>query len=126
MQVLDARDPLRYRSEDMDDFARELHPAKASLMLLNKADLLPLRLRAAWADYFEARGVDFIFWSAKAASERPLNPGAPSRSAGFSGIPWPLHAVDPAVGAVVLVTGLGLPLSKYDMLPASQLLMTDE
>ncbi|EIE26494.1 P-loop containing nucleoside triphosphate hydrolase protein, partial [Coccomyxa subellipsoidea C-169] len=100
--VLDARDPLRYRSEDMDDFARELHPAKASLMLLNKADLLPLRLRSAWADYFEARGVDFIFWSAKAASERPLNPGAPSRSAGFSGIPWPLHAVDLAVGAVLI------------------------
>ena len=76
VQVLDARDPLRYRSEDMDEFARELHPGKASLMLLNKADLLTLPLRKAWADYFDARGVDYIFWSAKAASERPLNPGA--------------------------------------------------
>ena len=70
MQVLDARDPLRYRSEDLEAFARETHPAKASLMLLNKADLLPQKLRAAWAAYFRERGVDFIFWSAKAASEQ--------------------------------------------------------
>lgn len=62
----------------MEAYARELHPAKASVMLLNKADLLSPQLRAAWADYFEARGVDFVFWSAKAASERPLNPGAHS------------------------------------------------
>lgn len=69
MQVLDARDPLRYRSEDLEAFAREAHPEKASLMLLNKADLLPRALRAAWAVYFQRQGVDFIFWSAKAASE---------------------------------------------------------
>ena len=70
MQVLDARDPLRYRSEDLEAFAREANPAKASLMLLNKADLLPQKLRAAWAAYFQEQGVDFIFWSAKAASEQ--------------------------------------------------------
>ena len=38
-------------------------------MLLNKADLLPQKLRAAWASYFQEQGADFIFWSAKAASE---------------------------------------------------------
>lgn len=59
----------------MEEYARELHPAKASLMLLNKADLLPRQLREAWADYFEARGIDFIFWSAKAATERALDQG---------------------------------------------------
>ncbi|KAK9916643.1 hypothetical protein WJX75_005277 [Coccomyxa subellipsoidea] len=85
VQVLDARDPLRYRSEDMDEFARELHPGKASLMLLNKADLLTLPLRKAWADYFDARGVDYIFWSAKAASERPLNPDAEEQPAEDAG-----------------------------------------
>ena len=66
---MDARDPLRYRSADMEAYARELNPAKASLLLLNKADLLPRRLRAAWADHFEREGVDFLFWSAKAAAE---------------------------------------------------------
>lgn len=74
--MLDARDPLRYRSEDLEAYAREIHPAKASVMLLNKADLLPRGLREAWADYFEAQGVDFVFWSAKAASEK-LAAGAP-------------------------------------------------
>ena len=81
-QVLDARDPLRYRSEDLEGYARELHPAKASLLLLNKADLLPRRLRAAWADYFGARGLDHTFWSAKAASDAlqaGAQPGALAR-----------------------------------------------
>lgn len=73
--MLDARDPLRYRSEDLERFSREAHPEKASLMLLNKADLLPQSLRAAWANYFQERGIDFIFWSAKAASEHTGPPG---------------------------------------------------
>ncbi len=76
VQVLDARDPLRYRSEDLEAFAREAHAEKASLMLLNKADLLPRPLRAAWAAYFQRQGVDFIFWSAKSASDvtgKPVN-----------------------------------------------------
>ena len=77
-QVLDARDPLRYRSEDLEAFAREAHAGKASLMLLNKADLLPQRLRAAWAAHFQRAGVDFLFWSAKAAAEQP---GAPAPAA---------------------------------------------
>ena len=78
MQVLDARDPLRYASEDLEALAREAHPAKASLLLLNKADLLPQRLRAAWAAHFQRAGVDFLFWSAKAAAEQP---GAPALAA---------------------------------------------
>ena len=44
--MLDARDPLRYRSEDLEAYARELNPSKGSLMLLNKADLLPAPLRS--------------------------------------------------------------------------------
>lgn len=46
---MDARDPLTYRSEDLERYARDLHATKASLLLLNKADLLPEALRAAWA-----------------------------------------------------------------------------
>ncbi|CAK0755588.1 hypothetical protein CVIRNUC_002386 [Coccomyxa viridis] len=71
VQVLDARDPLRYASQDLEALAREAHPAKASLLLLNKADLLPQRLRAAWAAHFQRASVDFLFWSAKAAAEQP-------------------------------------------------------
>eukprot|EP00891_Asterochloris_glomerata_P002392 jgi/Astpho2/2392/e_gw1.00044.39.1_t len=74
VQVLDARDPLRYRSEDLEAYARELHPSKASLMLLNKADLLPAPLRSAWADHFDAAGIDYVFWSAKTAIDGLAGP----------------------------------------------------
>jgi large subunit GTPase 1 len=33
-----------------------VHASKASLLLLNKADLLPPHVRAAWADFFDAVG----------------------------------------------------------------------
>ncbi len=75
--MLDARDPLRYRSADLEAYAAELHPAKRSLLLLNKADLLPRRLRAAWAAYFGAQGLDHVFWSAKAAADALQGDGAP-------------------------------------------------
>ena len=68
-----------YRSEDLEAYARELHPSKASLLLLNKADLLPPELRVAWADFFDAAGVRHAFWSAKAAADGvPANDGQPS------------------------------------------------
>ncbi|GIL57282.1 hypothetical protein Vafri_12537 [Volvox africanus] len=66
VQVVDARDPLLYRSEDLERYARELHDSKGSLLLLNKADLLPPHVRAAWADYFDKAGVEYAFWSAHA------------------------------------------------------------
>ncbi|KXZ45888.1 hypothetical protein GPECTOR_49g472 [Gonium pectorale] len=64
VQVVDARDPLLYRSEDLEAYARELHASKGSLLLLNKADLLPPHVRTAWADYFDKAGVEYAFWSA--------------------------------------------------------------
>jgi large subunit GTPase 1 len=69
IQVVDARDPLTYRSEDLELYCREVHDAKRSMLLLNKADLLPEKLRSAWADYFDEQGVNYAFWSAKQAAE---------------------------------------------------------
>lgn len=66
---MDARDPLMYHSKDMEKIARDLHPAKASVLLLNKADLLGPKQRAAWADYFDKEDISYVFWSAKAAAE---------------------------------------------------------
>ena len=69
-QVLDSRDPLRYRCGDLEKYVEELgEGAKRPLLLLNKADLLPAPVRRAWAAYFDAQGVDYIFWSALAATE---------------------------------------------------------
>lgn len=53
--MIDARDPLTYRSTDLEDYARDINASKASLLLLNKSDLLPLGARTAWADYLDAQ-----------------------------------------------------------------------
>ena len=69
VQVVDARNPLLYFSPDLDNYVAELSPHKRPIMLLNKSDLLPKEARRAWAEYFESQGIDFVFWSAKAATE---------------------------------------------------------
>ncbi|CAI7887248.1 unnamed protein product [Closterium sp. NIES-53] len=40
-----------------------------TLLLLNKADLLPAAVRRLWAEWLKGQGVEFAFWSAKAAAE---------------------------------------------------------
>lgn len=69
VQVVDARDPLFYRCEDLEAYVKELNPGKTTMLLLNKADLLSEELRRAWAEYFDAQNIPFLFWSAKAAYE---------------------------------------------------------
>lgn len=68
VQVVDARDPLTYWSNDLAAYSRDLHPTKTSCVLLNKADLLPAAVRSTWADYFDQQGVKYAFWSAAAAA----------------------------------------------------------
>ncbi|KAF5177520.1 large subunit GTPase 1-like protein [Thalictrum thalictroides] len=67
VMVVDARDPLFYRCPDLEAYAREIDEHKKTLLLVNKADLLPLELREKWANYFNENGILFLFWSAKAA-----------------------------------------------------------
>ncbi|WIA13595.1 hypothetical protein OEZ85_007161 [Tetradesmus obliquus] len=69
VQVVDARDPLTYFSRDLVAYANQLHATKSSFILLNKADLLPEAVRAAWADYFDSKGLQYGFFSAFVASE---------------------------------------------------------
>lgn len=67
VMVVDARDPLFYRCPDLEAYVREVDQHKRTLLLVNKADLLPLSVREKWATYFRLHGILFIFWSAKAA-----------------------------------------------------------
>jgi len=84
VQVIDARDPLTYRSNDLEQYARDIAQHKGSLLLLNKADLLSGELRTAWADFFDERGVSYVFWSAKAAADAlKQDTGAPSKCVPF-------------------------------------------
>ncbi|KAH6831980.1 P-loop containing nucleoside triphosphate hydrolases superfamily protein [Perilla frutescens var. hirtella] len=68
VMVVDARDPLFYRCPDLEAYAQEIDEHKRTLLLVNKADLLPLSVREKWANYFHQHGILFVFWSAKAAS----------------------------------------------------------
>ncbi|KAA8544362.1 hypothetical protein F0562_022370 [Nyssa sinensis] len=68
VMVVDARDPLFYRCPDLEAYAREIDEHKRTLLLINKADLLPFSVRDKWAKYFRHHGILFLFWSAKAAS----------------------------------------------------------
>ncbi|XP_057782052.1 GTPase LSG1-1-like [Salvia miltiorrhiza] len=68
VMVVDARDPLFYRCPDLEAYAREIDEHKSTLLLVNKADLLPFSVRQKWANYFHQHGILFLFWSAKAAT----------------------------------------------------------
>ncbi|KAF2290124.1 hypothetical protein GH714_002806 [Hevea brasiliensis] len=68
VMVVDARDPLFYRCPDLEVYAREVDKHKRTLLLVNKADLLPYSVRQKWAEYFCHCDILFMFWSAKAAS----------------------------------------------------------
>ncbi|KAJ7981247.1 GTPase LSG1-2 [Quillaja saponaria] len=68
VMVVDARDPLFYRCPDLEAYAREIDEHKRTLLLVNKADLLPASIREKWAEYFRLHDILFVFWSAKAAS----------------------------------------------------------
>ena len=69
VQVVDARDPMFYRCPDLEAYVHEISEKKKTMLLLNKADLLSPELRLAWADYFDERGISYLWWSAKAATE---------------------------------------------------------
>ncbi|TXG73516.1 hypothetical protein EZV62_002095 [Acer yangbiense] len=68
VMVVDARDPLFYRCPDLEAYAQEVDEHKRTLLLVNKADLLPFSVRKRWAKYFRDHEILFVFWSAKAAS----------------------------------------------------------
>lgn len=62
--IVDARDPLFYRSVDLENYVKEVNPNKKVVILLNKVDYLTRELREAWMRYFEERNVDIICFSA--------------------------------------------------------------
>lgn len=50
---------------------KEVDDSKENVILINKADLLTVEQRSAWATYFEKEDVKIIFWSALAAAIQP-------------------------------------------------------
>jgi large subunit GTPase 1 len=66
VQIVDARNPMTFRSEDLEKYVSEVHGGSVDcLLLVNKADLLTDSQRAQWADYFDKNNIKYKFFSAK-------------------------------------------------------------
>ncbi|XP_045450740.1 large subunit GTPase 1 homolog [Melitaea cinxia] len=70
--LLDARNPLLLRCEDLEKYAAE-QKCKC-ILLLNKADLTTEYVRKCWAEYFTKENIPIIFFSAaKSTKERKIS-----------------------------------------------------
>lgn len=70
VQIVDARNPLLFRCEDLERYVKEINPDKLNVILLNKADFLTDKQRETWAKYFTDINVQVAFFSAMLAVEK--------------------------------------------------------
>ena len=69
VQIVDARNPLLFRSEDLESYVKAVDPKKQNLLLINKADMMTTRQRMAWAHHLTKAGIAYKFFSAHLAKE---------------------------------------------------------
>ncbi|KAI1376622.1 P-loop containing nucleoside triphosphate hydrolase protein [Hypoxylon crocopeplum] len=69
VQIVDARNPLMFRSEDLESYVKDVNPAKKNLLLVNKADMMTTNQRKAWAKYFKEKRIAYRFFSASLAKQ---------------------------------------------------------
>lgn len=69
VQIVDARNPLMFRSEDLDKYVKEVDRRKENLLLINKADMMTYKQRKAWANYLKGAKIAYRFFSAQLAKE---------------------------------------------------------
>lgn len=69
VQIVDARNPLLFRSDDLENYVKDVDPRKENLLLINKADMLTDKQRRAWAKHLKEAGIAFKFFSAQLAKE---------------------------------------------------------
>jgi large subunit GTPase 1 len=69
VQIVDARNPMLFRSADLEKYVTEVDENKANLLLINKADFLTVKQRKKWADYFDSQGIRYTFFSAALAAQ---------------------------------------------------------
>lgn len=72
IQIVDARNPLLFRCEDLEKYVKEVSENKINMILINKADFLTEEQRQQWAEYFEKNQVRVAFFSALQATENAL------------------------------------------------------
>ncbi|TPX53009.1 hypothetical protein SeMB42_g01058 [Synchytrium endobioticum] len=59
VQIVDARNPLFFRSTDLEKYVNEGDARKINLLLVNKADMLTEFQRLKWAEYFDANNIRY-------------------------------------------------------------------
>ncbi|PHH64987.1 hypothetical protein CDD81_3624 [Ophiocordyceps australis] len=69
VQIVDARNALLFRSADLESYVKHVDANKENLLLINKADMMTLKQRRAWANYLREAGIAFKFFSAHLAKE---------------------------------------------------------
>lgn len=69
VQIVDARNPLLFRSVDLERYVKEVDSNKLNMILVNKSDLLTLEQRQHWAQYFDCEGIRTAFYSATLVEE---------------------------------------------------------
>ncbi|KAJ8124024.1 hypothetical protein ONZ43_g159 [Nemania bipapillata] len=69
VQIVDARNPLMFRSEDLENYVKDVDPSKKNLLLVNKADMMTTTQRKAWSKYFKEKHVSYRFFSASLAKQ---------------------------------------------------------
>ncbi|EJT69721.1 hypothetical protein GGTG_12604 [Gaeumannomyces tritici R3-111a-1] len=69
VQIVDARNPLVFRSEDLEQYVKDVDPKKENLLLINKADMMSYNQRREWAKYLKGAKIAHKFFSAHLAKE---------------------------------------------------------
>uniref|UniRef100_A0A1Q3F2M3 Large subunit GTPase 1 homolog n=1 Tax=Culex tarsalis TaxID=7177 RepID=A0A1Q3F2M3_CULTA len=69
VQIVDGRNPLLFRSEDLERYVKEVDERKMNMILINKSDFLNAEQREAWARYFDEQGLRVAFFSAAESVE---------------------------------------------------------
>ncbi|KAL2023840.1 hypothetical protein VTK56DRAFT_1107 [Thermocarpiscus australiensis] len=84
VQIVDARNPLMFRSEDLEAYVKDVDPKKQNLLLINKADMMTYKQRKAWANYLKGANIAYKFFSAHLAKESLENQESESEDEGKS------------------------------------------
>lgn len=69
-QIVDARNPFFFYSDDLEKYIREVDSKKQFLLLINKSDYLAEELRQHWNLYFKEKKINHIFFSALIEQEK--------------------------------------------------------
>ncbi|BFG00229.1 large subunit GTPase 1 homolog [Drosophila madeirensis] len=83
VQIVDARNPLLFRSTDLESYVKEVKSTKMNMILVNKSDLLTEEQRKHWAEYFDCEGIRTAFYSATLVEEELRREAEAARQESF-------------------------------------------